>query len=407
MRLHRFLFPALALVLALPAAPVQAADNFPFVAGGSTRQMRSKDIGGFMHNMVIMTDPVTGNPWSPTLGFPVAPATGATFPVNWPTTWYVAAGTSGTGALGSLVHCLASAAAPTYTANTLNPLSCDLAGTLRTTAGGGGGGGAVTQSGTWNIANITGTVSLPTGASTAARQDTTNTALGAPADAAVTNPASSASAIAALKGINSQLTTLNTTASSSVAAGNNKIGRVEIVDAANGSPIGAPGDAAVTNPATSGSTIALLKGVLTGLASLNTTAAAPVAAGTNTIGAVGLVPMVAGGLSTYSIIAANTNNSTLISAGPHNVYTITVYNPTATIAWLKLYDKATAPNCGTDTPKERHMIPASTSGAGAVIPSDLGTSFSLGLGFCIVTGVADNDNTAPAAGSAVINVRYN
>lgn len=34
-----------------------------------------------------------------------------------------------------------------------------------------------TQSGTWNITNITGTVSLPTGASTAARQDTGNTSL--------------------------------------------------------------------------------------------------------------------------------------------------------------------------------------------------------------------------------------
>ena len=37
--------------------------------------------------------------------------------------------------------------------------------------GGGGGGGAVTQSGNWDIRNVTGTVSLPTGAATAALQD--------------------------------------------------------------------------------------------------------------------------------------------------------------------------------------------------------------------------------------------
>lgn len=36
---------------------------------------------------------------------------------------------------------------------------------------------AATQSGTWNVANITGTVSLPTGAATSANQSTTNTSL--------------------------------------------------------------------------------------------------------------------------------------------------------------------------------------------------------------------------------------
>lgn len=36
---------------------------------------------------------------------------------------------------------------------------------------------AVTQSGTWDINNISGTISLPTGAATAAKQDTGNTSL--------------------------------------------------------------------------------------------------------------------------------------------------------------------------------------------------------------------------------------
>lgn len=38
---------------------------------------------------------------------------------------------------------------------------------------------AATQSGTWNVTNISGTVSLPTGASTSANQSTTNTSIGA------------------------------------------------------------------------------------------------------------------------------------------------------------------------------------------------------------------------------------
>lgn len=82
---------------------------------------------------------------------------------------------------------------------------------------------------------------LPTGASTSALQTTGNTSLsnidgdlGAAGDAAVTNPASSASVIAALKGV------LTTTAA-----------------------IGTTSDAAQTDPTQSASMVALLKGLLT------------------------------------------------------------------------------------------------------------------------------------------------
>lgn len=57
------------------------------------------------------------------------------------------------------------------------------------------------QSGTWNINNVSGTVSLPTGASTLAEQQEQTANIGDVTDAAVTNPASSASVIAALKGL--------------------------------------------------------------------------------------------------------------------------------------------------------------------------------------------------------------
>jgi hypothetical protein len=46
------------------------------------------------------------------------------------------------------------------------------------------------QSGTWNITNISGTISLPTGAATSANQSTLNTNIGAIADATVANGAS-------------------------------------------------------------------------------------------------------------------------------------------------------------------------------------------------------------------------
>jgi hypothetical protein len=49
--------------------------------------------------------------------------------------------------------------------------------------------GGVIQSGTWNITNISGTISLPTGAATSANQTTLNTNIGSTADAAVANGA--------------------------------------------------------------------------------------------------------------------------------------------------------------------------------------------------------------------------
>jgi len=102
---------------------------------------------------------------------------------------------------------VATAAAPSYVEGTSNPLSMDLSGNLRTSGSGGGGGGASAkataaapsyvegatvdlsvnltgdlrsiskQSGTWNLNNISGTVSLPTGAATAANQSTANGSL--------------------------------------------------------------------------------------------------------------------------------------------------------------------------------------------------------------------------------------
>lgn len=52
-----------------------------------------------------------------------------------------------------------------------------LDGTTKATVGASGLAVSAAQSGTWNVTNISGTVSLPTGASTSAKQDTGNTSL--------------------------------------------------------------------------------------------------------------------------------------------------------------------------------------------------------------------------------------
>jgi hypothetical protein len=87
---------------------------------------------------------------------------------------------------GVLMQGAVTTAAPTYTTAKTNPISIDTAGNLRTLAA---------QGGTWNITNISGTISLPTGAATLTGQNTTNAALGAPADAAWTSGSGSITAL--------------------------------------------------------------------------------------------------------------------------------------------------------------------------------------------------------------------
>ncbi len=75
--------------------------------------------------------------------------------------------------------------------------------------------------------------------------------------------------------------------------------------------------------------------------------------------------------------------------------------------FLKVYDKATAPTVGSDTPKFTFVVPGNTRGSGTNIPIPLpGIAFSLGIGIGISTLAADNDTTAVTAGEVIINYAY-
>lgn len=114
-----------------------------------------------------------------------------------------------------------------------------------------------------------------------------------------------------------------------------------------------------------------------------------------------------GGANQFHLIAANSNNSTLIAAGEHTVLSIQVAGINAAPAYLKLYDKSTAPTCGTDTPKKVIMIPAAATAAnGAVNNVSTVAQFSAGLGICVVVGIADNDNTSVASANFNINIDW-
>ncbi len=98
-----------------------------------------------------------------------------------------------------------------------------------------------------------------------------------------------------------------------------------------------------------------------------------------------------------------------ISATEGQVYWIHCINLSASVLYLKFYD-ATAANVvvGTTVPDLTFAIPTqgSTDGAGFTLSMGSGTAFPTAITVAATTGVADNDNGAPAANVCVINLSY-
>jgi hypothetical protein len=120
-----------------------------------------------------------------------------------------------------------------------------------------------------------------------------------------------------------------------------------------------------------------------------------------------LVPVTAGGLTMHcSGPLAATNNATSVKASAGQVYGLQVFNVTATVIYLKLYDKASAPAPASDTPVKVIPIPANTAVGGAIIKWEQGVQFSTGIAYAVVTGLSSTDNTAVAVNSGVVNIDY-
>lgn len=130
--------------------------------------------------------------------------------------------------------------------------------------------------------------------------------------------------------------------------------------------------------------------------------------GTVTIsGAVNPTPTTSGGLSISRVISANTTNATNVKGSAGQVYTIIAHNTNAAVRYLKLYNKATSPTVGTDTPVMTLPIPGNTAGAGFMLSTGgTGIAFATGIGLALTTGVADADTGAVAANEIVVHLLY-
>jgi hypothetical protein len=126
-------------------------------------------------------------------------------------------------------------------------------------------------------------------------------------------------------------------------------------------------------------------------------------AGTNVIGNIGLDARTTGGLSIRRVMSAASTNATSVKASAGQVYGWYFYNSNAAVRYLKLYDKASAPTVGTDTPVMTIAIPG---GAAANVAIPHGIAFATGIALALTTGVADADTGAVAATELVVNLLW-
>lgn len=104
------------------------------------------------------------------------------------------------------------------------------------------------------------------------------------------------------------------------------------------------------------------------------------------------------------VSSAATTNATVAKATAGDLFRFSGYNSNAAARYLKIYNKGTAPVVGTDVPIWTEYL-APQAKFDLAFPK--GLYFSAGISYALVTGAADADATAVAAGDILaLNVSY-
>lgn len=153
---------------------------------------------------------------------------------------------------------------------------------------------------------------------------------------------------------------------------------------------------------------AALRGVYAILSTINTNIQAAIAAGSNFIGYVGNAAFSSNGWTPKHFIAANSDNATSLKASAGVVHAVALSGVGSAPAYLKFYDTASTPSCGSTAVVKSMMIPAANTaangaGSNAVV---LDAQFSSGIGYCVVLNMVDTDDTSVAATTYDINMDW-
>lgn len=110
----------------------------------------------------------------------------------------------------------------------------------------------------------------------------------------------------------------------------------------------------------------------------------------------------------YFLNSAASTNGALIIAGTSGLQAFYATNEGASVAYVKLYNNATAPTVGTDVPEMTIPIPAAVGGVPGVSPplpfGFSGFRFALGLGIAITRNAVFSDTTAVGAGEVKVKL---
>lgn len=103
-------------------------------------------------------------------------------------------------------------------------------------------------------------------------------------------------------------------------------------------------------------------------------------------------------------MAAASTNATSVKTSAGRIYEVHLCNLAASAKFLKLYNKASAPVVGTDTPVATY--PIAPNGGRIDFTSFNGISFATGIAYAITGAVGDADATAVAANDVVGELLY-
>jgi len=100
---------------------------------------------------------------------------------------------------------------------------------------------------------------------------------------------------------------------------------------------------------------------------------------------------------------AATTNATSVNAAATDLFSIWVYNSNAAVRYLKIYDKASAPTVGTDTPElVIPLIPAVLT----KVEWPKGYYLSLGLAYAMTTEATTAGTTAVSTDILGLTITY-
>ena len=109
----------------------------------------------------------------------------------------------------------------------------------------------------------------------------------------------------------------------------------------------------------------------------------------------------------YFVNSAATTNGALVLTGTSNLSSFYATNEGASVAYVKLYNKATAPTVGTDIPEMIIPVPAAASGVPGVANPNIGFHgfrFALGMGIAITRNAVYTDTTAVGASEVKVKL---